>query len=110
MSVKHDCGRHGQLTAREISSLTGLDVTSIRKRVHAGWKGSELCLSARGRPIVKREQPRFSTMVIAMKLVRAFDDFETVPSIEDIRRCHAMARSTAARWRWMFRRAMEGTK
>ena len=103
---QYDCGRYGMLHVSEIATLSGVHHTCIRSRIRRGWKGADLCLHARVRPRIGRSQPRYSTMLIALKLAREFDDFDSVPTVSQIRRCHAMSTSTALRWRQMFHRAM----
>lgn len=107
---KLDCGRHGMLTAREAGKIAGVSPEVIRNRVARGWTGDDLCKPPHGKYRITREKPRFSTMLIALKLARELDDFETVPSPERIRRVHPMSIATARRWRQTFARAMRELK
>lgn len=105
---KYDCGHYGRLHVSEIARISGVDQANIRRRVERGWRGSDLCLPARVRPVIRSEQPRYSTMLVALKLARELDDFATIPSVQEIRKLHPMSVHTARRWQQTFARAMRG--
>lgn len=105
--IKHDCGRHGMLTAAEAGAVAGVSQEVIRNRITRGLTGADLCLKPRGKYRIAREKPRFSTMLVALKLARELDDFETVPTTQEIRRVHPMSEDTAKRWRQTFMRAIK---
>lgn len=104
---KIDCGKHGFLSAVEAGKLAGVSDTVIRNRIKLGWRGADLCLAPHGKYRITREKPQFPTMLHALKLAREFDDFDTIPSVVEIKRQLCVSTATATRWRQTFMRAMK---
>lgn len=108
VAKKHDCGKHGMLTAKEIALLTGMQSNSVSQRIARGVSGEALCephdrVAARR---VARETYRFrlpidpnetGVMFTAMRIASAFPHRAT--TAEELMERYGMHRATAYRWR-----------
>ena len=94
---KFNCGKYGELTAKQISQLAGISKEAVWQRVRAGYNGAAL-VAPKHESLRKAKAPcRRPTVLVAMKLARAFPD--RVPSIREIRKVHPMCERNAMRWR-----------
>ena len=94
---RFDCGRYGKLSAKQIAQMTGMSREGVWQRVNAGFKGEDLCQPKHQSLRKAKETCKRPVVVVAVKLARAFPD--RVPTLEEIRKVHAMGDRNAMRWR-----------
>ena len=102
---RHNCGRHGQLTLKQIAKIAGVTPEAIRARIGAGWKGALLCSPIGPRPNHRRGEVRVPTMVTAARIALQFRG--QIPTVAAIRAAHPMTKKSAERWRLVFMKALE---
>lgn len=105
---RHDCGRFGELTVRDICKVSGQRVSTIYARIHKGWSG-ELLVS-RKQPSRAPGRPRSATMVTALQLGIATAHRDRLLTVCEIQELHPMARQPAERWRCALREAMKNVR
>lgn len=108
IAKRHDCGKHGMLTAKEIGLIAGLHEQSVHQRITRGVRGEALCerydrsvarakaceTFRSGMPI----DPNSSgVMFIAMRIASAFP--HRAPTAEELMTKYGMHKATAYRWR-----------
>lgn len=99
-AFKFDCGRHGQLTARQIAAAAGITVRAVHGRVKAGVAGEALLLPPHESLRVVHGKCRNHVLRKAIRLARAFPD--GLPTTEQIMRTEPMCKRQALRWRKAF--------
>lgn len=102
---RHDCGRHGKLTLKQIARIAGVTPEAIRGRIGMGWKGELLCSPVGPRPNHRRGEIRLPTMLTAARIALHFRG--QCPTVAQIRAAHPMTKKAAERWRLVFMKAME---
>ena len=95
----YDCGRHGKLTCAEIAAIAGTSKTAVYKRIHAGYRGEELCSKRWSRQSRVRSDspPRRHMLVVAFKIALRFPD--SLPTLAEVKQVRAMSDANAATWR-----------
>lgn len=99
---KHDCGRHGRLTVKQIAVTAGITPQAVTRRLRSGMKGEALCepRNAFRTPKVRCLKPVIRT---AVKLARLYPD--RVPTLDEIQQAHPMGTRNAVSWRQAFAEA-----
>lgn len=100
-----DCGRHGELTARQIASKAKITKEAVWARVNSGVTGADLCAPKHDGLRKVRVKCSRSVVVVAMKLARKYPD--RVPTLKQIRRVHPMGERNAMRWRQAMKETLE---
>ena len=101
---RFDCGRHGELTVRDICKVSGQRESTIYARIRKGWSGEMLVASKQ--PSRAPGRPRTNTMVVACRLGLAAAEAGRLLTTREIQQVHPMARQAAERWRCALRAAM----
>lgn len=101
----HNCGRHGNLSLKQIARIAGVTPEAIRGRIGMGWKGELLCSPIGPRPNHRRGEIRLPTMLTAARIALQFRG--QCPTVAAIRAAHPMTKKAAERWRLVFMKAME---
>jgi hypothetical protein len=104
---RHDCGRFGELTVRDICQVSGQRESTIYARIRKGWSGE--LLVARKQPSHAPGRPRSATMVTALQLGIETARRGRLLTVREIQTLHPMARQPAERWRCALRVAMRKT-
>ena len=108
---RHDCGRHGQLTAAEAAAIAGISPAAVYQRLTDGVKGDALCASTPSHSERYRKRRRSYTLdapatcggVVAYTAARIAVRFHgQAPDVDVLMRDFGMHRATAYRWRAAF--------
>ena len=102
---RHDCGRLGELTVRDICKVSGQLESTIYARIRKGWSGE--LLASRKQPSRAPGRPRSATMVTALRLGGEAVRRGRLLTVREIQMLHPMARQAAERWRCALRVAMQ---
>ena len=101
---RYDCGRHGELTVRDICKVSGQRESTIYARIRKGWSGD--ILAAPKQPSHAPGRPRTNAMVVACKLGSAAERAGRLLTTREIQAAHPMSRQAAERWRCALRAAL----
>jgi len=105
---RHDCGRFGMLTAREIAKLSDRDTGTIYGRIARGVTGEALASNPPKRYAVERYREKqhvehssvmHGGMFIACRIARSMRSKDDIPTVAELRDRFQMSRATAYRWR-----------
>lgn len=100
---RYDVGDGEMLTVREIATILGTSVGTVRSRITKGWTGESLLLPPGDRR--GKSKPRSQNTVVAYVLALRFG--ARLPTTKEIMETYPMAESTAHWWRHTIRAALE---
>jgi hypothetical protein len=93
---RYDCGKHGQLTAKEIAARAGIAVETVYDRVRRKWPAADLAEPAHALRREKAGIPRMPCVIMALRIARAFPN--RVPTVRELRAVAPMCAVQARRW------------
>lgn len=103
-AIRHDCGRHGELTVADICKVSEQRASTIYARIRKGWRGEMLV--APKQPSHAPGRPRTDGMLVACELGLAAAEARRLLTTPEIQRVHPMSRQAAERWRCALRKAI----
>lgn len=101
---RHDCGRYGELTVRDICKVSGQRESTIYARINKGWSGDRL--AAPKQPSHPPGRPRTNAMVVACRLGAEAARKGRLLTTREIQATHPMSRQAAERWRCALRKGL----
>jgi predicted transcriptional regulator len=103
---RHDCGKSGRLTVQQIADAVGITEESVRSRIKAGYTGEALLIGKReGLRMTRTHNTNHPSSLMALKIARRFPD--RVPSLAEIQKLRPMSKTSANRWRQMWKTVLE---